>query len=74
MLSQRLGNILSTLSNPELEINRNRLHSKELIMGVMAVGLAVIGSAVLSIYNRGKRTQLTQNGGWEELDLTKTKD
>lgn len=43
-------------------------------MGVIAVGLAVVGSTAISLYNRGMRTQSPPIGGWEDLDLTDTKD
>ncbi len=74
MLSQRFDNTLNTQSSPEIRANRRRIHSKEIFMGVIAVGLAVVGSTAISLYNRGMRTQSPPIGGWEDLDLTDTKD
>ena len=74
MLSRRFDNTSSIQSNPEHRVKSSRVHSKEIVMGVVAVGLAVVGSAALSLYNRGKRSHSSSLGGWEELDFSDTKD
>lgn len=65
---------MSTQNNPELADARIRNYAKEITMGVLAVGLAIVGSTALAIYNKGNRTRLSSSGGWKELDLVESTD